>query len=60
MSFKILDFSLMLHRLGPRRKGAQIPPLTCFRILFAGIEAILAGGKLADHGISQWLLLLVD
>ena len=30
----------------------EIPPLACLRILLARVESILAGGKLADHGLA--------
>jgi hypothetical protein len=50
MPFEILHGALVPLRGGPRRERAEIAPLAGLRILVAGIEAIFAGWKLADHG----------
>src|SRR5437773_6975737 len=52
MSFEILDRALVLERVLARWKGAQIAALAGLRVLLARVEAVLAGGKLADHGVS--------
>ena len=52
MAFEILDRALVLERVLARWKGAQIAALAGLWVLLARVEAVLAGGKLADHGVS--------
>ena len=48
---EVLDRALVLLGGGAGLEGAEIAPPAGLRILLAGIEPVLAGSKLADHGV---------
>src|SRR5882762_7086970 len=50
-SLEILNRSLVPGGRLPRPEGSQVPSLSCFGILLARIQSILAGAELANHGI---------
>ena len=43
-SLEILNGALVLFRGGPGFKRAEILSFTCFRVLFSGIQPVLATG----------------
>jgi hypothetical protein len=53
MPLEVLDCALVLERLLARGKRAEISAPASFRIFLARVEAVLARGKLADHGGSS-------
>ena len=53
VTLKELNFSFMLLGRFPCGEGPQVAPLAGFRILLAGIQAILSGLEFADHNI-RW------
>lgn len=50
VSFEILDGALVLLGCLPRVEGAQVPALACSWVLLAGIETVLTGLELSNHG----------
>ena len=54
MPLEVLDRALVLERGCARRKRAEIAAPAGLRVLLAGVEAVLARGKLADRGGCSW------
>lgn len=59
MALEELDFSLVLFGGFAGFEGAEVAALSGFGVGFAGVEAIFAGFKFADHWVtsSGWRLL---
>jgi DNA-binding response OmpR family regulator len=51
MPLEILHRALVLLRRRASGERAEIPPPAGLRILLARVEPVLAGSKLADHGV---------
>src|SRR5262245_1758679 len=52
MPLEVLHLPLMLLGGGAGGEGAQVATLASLGVLLAGVEAVLAGVKLADHGLA--------
>jgi hypothetical protein len=50
MPLEVLHLALVFERRGPAAESAEIAPLAGPGIFLAGVKAVLAIGKLADHG----------